>query len=60
MLRNVDGGPWEILELEVRERPPSMLRNVDDGPPPGGPIAGDLGALTINAKKHRRWAEVVL
>jgi hypothetical protein len=26
-------GPWEVLELEIQERPPSLLRNVDDGPP---------------------------
>jgi hypothetical protein len=27
--------PWEVLELEIQERPPSMLRNVDDGAPSG-------------------------
>jgi hypothetical protein len=32
-----------------------MLENVDDGPL-GGVGAEDLGAPTINAKKHRRWA----
>jgi hypothetical protein len=26
-------GPWEVLELKIRERPPSMLRNVNGGPP---------------------------
>jgi hypothetical protein len=26
-------GPWEVLELEIQERTPSLLRNVDDGPP---------------------------
>jgi hypothetical protein len=31
---NVDGEPpWEVLELEIRERLPSTLRNVDGGPP---------------------------
>jgi hypothetical protein len=25
--------PWEVPELETRERPPSMLGNVDGGPP---------------------------
>jgi hypothetical protein len=25
--------PWEVSELKIRERPPSMLRNVDGGPP---------------------------
>jgi hypothetical protein len=24
-------GPWEVPELEIREHPPSMLRNVNDG-----------------------------
>jgi hypothetical protein len=43
-------GPREVPELEVRERSPSTLRNVDSGPP-GGP-----GSPTINTKKHRRWA----
>jgi hypothetical protein len=23
--------PWEVPELEIRERPPSMLENVNDG-----------------------------
>jgi hypothetical protein len=31
--------PREVPELEIRERPPSTLRNVDDGPP-GGAGAG--------------------
>jgi hypothetical protein len=32
-ITNVDGGaPWEVPELEIQERPPSMLRNIDDGP----------------------------
>jgi hypothetical protein len=25
--------PWEVPELEIRDRPPSMLRNIDGGPP---------------------------
>jgi hypothetical protein len=36
-------GPRQVPELEVRERPPSTLRNVDDGPL-GGAGAGDPGA----------------
>jgi hypothetical protein len=43
-------GPREVPELEVWERPPSMLRNVDDGPP-GVAGVGGLGAPTINANK---------
>jgi hypothetical protein len=35
--------PWEVPELEVRERSPSTLRNVDDGFP-GGAGAEDPGA----------------
>jgi hypothetical protein len=35
--------------LKIRERPPSTLRNVDDGPP-GGARVGDLGVTTINVK----------
>jgi hypothetical protein len=31
-MKNVDGGPhWEAL-LEIRDSPPSTLKNVDDGP----------------------------
>jgi hypothetical protein len=30
-----------VLELEVRERPPSTQRNIDGGPP-GGPGVGDV------------------
>jgi hypothetical protein len=48
-------GPWEVPELEIRERPPSALRNIDGGPP-GGARAGDPEVPTINAKKHRRRA----
>jgi hypothetical protein len=28
----INDAPWEVPELEIRELPPSMLRNVDDGP----------------------------
>jgi hypothetical protein len=45
-------GPREVPELEVRERSPSMLRNIDGGPP-GGVGASDPGASTINAKKRQ-------
>jgi hypothetical protein len=41
--------PWEVLK-EIREHPPSTLRNVDGGPQGGG--AKDPGAHIINAKKH--------
>jgi hypothetical protein len=47
----VDGGPWEVPELEIRERPLSTLRNID-GRLPGGAGAGGPGAPTINSKKH--------
>jgi hypothetical protein len=40
--------------LEIQERPPSTLRNIDSGPL-GGAGAVDLRAFTINAKKHQRW-----
>jgi hypothetical protein len=51
MLRNVDGGPQEVPELEVYERPLSTLRNVDDEPLRGDKVRGPR-APTINAKKH--------
>jgi hypothetical protein len=44
-------GPREVPKLEIRERPPSALRNVDSGPPRGA-RAEDPGAPTINAEKH--------
>jgi hypothetical protein len=44
-------GPQEVPELEVCERPPLTLRNVDDRPL-GGAGAEALGAPTIKAKKH--------
>jgi hypothetical protein len=25
--------PWEVPELEIRERPPSTLKIIDDDPP---------------------------
>jgi hypothetical protein len=25
--------PWEVSELEIQERPPSTLRNINGGPP---------------------------
>jgi hypothetical protein len=43
---------WEVPELEIRERPPSTLRNVNDGPL-GVAGARDPGAPTINAKKRQ-------
>jgi hypothetical protein len=45
----------EVPEPKVWERPPSTLRNINDGSP-GGSGAEGLGAPTINAKKRRRWA----
>jgi hypothetical protein len=41
--------PREVPELEIQERPPSMLRNVNDGPP-GGAGVDDPGAPTINVR----------
>jgi hypothetical protein len=41
--------------MKIRERPPLMLRNINGGPL-GGAEAEDLGAPTINTKKHRRRA----
>jgi hypothetical protein len=48
---------WPRCETvpEIREHPPSMLRNINGGPPLGGG-ARDLGASTINAMKHQRRA----
>jgi hypothetical protein len=40
----------------MREHPPSMLRNIDGGPPLRGARAVDPGAPTINAKKHQWWS----
>jgi hypothetical protein len=48
-------GPWEETELEIWERPPSTLRNIDGGPLRGAG-AGDPGGSTINTKKRRQWA----
>jgi hypothetical protein len=44
-----------VSELKIRERLPSMLRNVD-GRPLGDVGAGGLRAPTINVKKRRRRA----
>jgi hypothetical protein len=41
-------GPREVPKLEVRERPPSTLINVDDGPP-GGAGARDSGAQRLQS-----------
>jgi hypothetical protein len=60
--------PWEVPELGIPERPPSLLRNIDGGirehPPStlrnidSGPLGGvrarDPKAPTINVKA-RRW-----
>jgi hypothetical protein len=32
-VRNIDGSPRKVPELKIRERPLSMLRNVDGAPP---------------------------
>jgi hypothetical protein len=40
--------PQDVLELEVQERPPSTLRNVNDGPP-GGARANDPGAQRLRS-----------
>jgi hypothetical protein len=37
----------------IREHPPSMLKNVDDGPLGGADR--DPGESIINTKKYRRW-----
>jgi hypothetical protein len=50
-------GPREVPELEIWERSPSTLRNINGGLS-GGAGAESLGAPTINAKKHRRRAEM--
>jgi hypothetical protein len=48
-------GPWEVgPELEVRERPSSMLENIDGWPLGGGAGARGPGASTINARKRLR------
>jgi hypothetical protein len=39
-------GPWDVSELEIWERPPSTLENIDGGPLGGAD--GDLGVPTIN------------
>jgi hypothetical protein len=52
-VKNIDSGPpWEVPKLEIRKRPPSTLRNVNDRPL-GVARAGDPGSLAINARKHR-------
>jgi hypothetical protein len=47
-------GPREVPELEVQERRPSTLRNVD-GRPPGGAGVGGPGEPIMNPKKDRWW-----
>jgi hypothetical protein len=54
-VEDVDDRALGVSELTIRERPPSTLRNVDDGPLEGAG-AGGPGASTINAKKRRRRA----
>jgi hypothetical protein len=49
--RVAHSAPWEMPELDIRERPPSTLRNIDGGPL-GGARAIDPRVPTINAKKH--------
>jgi hypothetical protein len=49
-------GPRAVPELEIRERPPSTLKNIDARPLGGGAGARGPRAATINAKKHRRRA----
>jgi hypothetical protein len=44
----------EVPELEIQERPPSTLRNINGGPPVR--YQRDQGAPTINADKHRQRA----
>jgi hypothetical protein len=48
----VDDRPPEVPELEVRERPPSTLRNVDNGPL-GGVGAGGQGVGDVDGKPPR-------
>jgi hypothetical protein len=40
--------PREVPELEIRERPPSTLRNID-GRPLGGAGAGDPGVQRLRS-----------
>jgi hypothetical protein len=47
----VDDGPREVPELEVRERPPSMLRNIDSGPL-GGAGAGGSEVRDVDGGPH--------
>jgi hypothetical protein len=41
--------PWVVLELEMQERPPLTLENINGRPLRGGVGAGGPGAPTINA-----------
>jgi hypothetical protein len=50
-LKTSMAGPREVPELEIPERPPPTLRNVD-GRPLGGVEAEDSGAPTTNANKR--------
>jgi hypothetical protein len=45
-------GPRDVPKLNIRERPPSALGNID-GRPLGGVGAEDPGVPTITANKHR-------
>jgi hypothetical protein len=48
--------PWEMPELDIREHPPSMLRDINGELPGGAWANGYPGVPTINIKKCRRWA----
>jgi hypothetical protein len=41
--------PWEVPELETRQHPPSMIRNIDSAPPLAD-ADGDLRVSIINVK----------
>jgi hypothetical protein len=43
--------PREVPELDVQERPPLTLRNVDDGPPVAAG-AGGPGAQRLRSPPH--------
>jgi hypothetical protein len=47
-VENVDDRALGVSELTIRERPPSTLRNVDDGPT-GGAGAGDPEAQRLRS-----------
>jgi hypothetical protein len=52
---------WEVSELEIQERLPSTLRNIDGGPPdPRGGIRSPSGIRNVRCDQHRHDRKKVI